>query len=56
MPNRVPLPDCPAGENPFVWIFRTAPKVRAARRAIAEREQEDRAHERKEANRPARRR
>lgn len=55
MPNRdrVPLPDCPEGTNPFIWIFRTAPKVREARREIAEREQREQAYARQEDNRPA---
>lgn len=52
--QRVPLPDCPEGANPFAWIFRTAPKVREARREIAEQEQKDRAYDREEDNRPAR--
>ena len=52
--QRVPLPDCPDGANPFIWIIRTAPMVREARREIAEREREDRAYDRQEDNRPAR--
>jgi hypothetical protein len=48
----MPLPDCPEGVNPFVWILRAAAEVREARREIAERELRDRQHERYEENRP----
>lgn len=54
MPHRrPPLPDCPPGANPFDWIVRTAPTVRAARREIAERERQERQHEIQQDNRPA---
>lgn len=54
--RRVPLPDFDwsSGKSPFIWIIRTAPMVREARREIAEREREDRAYDRQEDNRPAR--
>lgn len=55
VPRYPPLPDCPAGKNPFVWIIRTAPMVREARRAIAERLRMEQDNDRKEANRPAER-
>lgn len=51
--RRPPLPECPEGTNPFAWIFRTAPKVRQARREIAEREREELHHDRKEDLKPA---
>jgi len=50
--RRPPLPECPEGTNPFAWIFRTAPKVRQARRYIAEREREELHHDRKEDLKP----
>ena len=51
--RRPPLPECPEGANPFFWIFRTAPKVRQARRDITEREREALHHDRKEDLKPA---
>lgn len=50
--KRPPLPDCPAGTNPFVWICRTAPKVRDARREIAERERRELDYGRQQDNQP----
>lgn len=55
VPTYPPLPDCPEGVNPFDWILRTAPRVREARRAIAERRRKEQDHERREEAKPAQR-
>lgn len=55
VPKNPPLPDCPEGANPFVWILRTAPRVRDARREIAEQRRKELNYDRKEAARPAER-
>jgi hypothetical protein len=54
--SRPPLPDCPQGRNPFLWIVRTAPMVREARRIIAERERQEQHYARTEDAKPAIRR
>ena len=53
--RRPPTPECPQGANPFAWIIRAAPMVRAARREIAESERKERQYETQQDNQPARR-
>jgi hypothetical protein len=45
VPRPIPLPDCPQGANPFDWIVRTAPAIREARRASAERYRMENQHD-----------